>query len=101
MSLLKLFVIIWFLYVNIASCILTKPQWKLIEKTLQHPNLTPEIRLEIEQTIFHHHIPLAKKMCNDFGLKHLSMGMSSDYKTAIRHGATYVRVGTGIFGKRG
>ena len=42
-----------------------------------------------------------KKMCNDFGLKHLSMGMSSDYKTAIRHGATYVRVGTGIFGKRG
>jgi len=27
--------------------------------------------------------------------------MSSDYKTAIRYGATYVRVGTGIFGKRG
>ena len=41
-----------------------------------------------------------KKMCNDFCLKHLSMGMSSEYKIAIRHGATYVRVGTSIFGKR-
>ena len=30
----------------------------------------------------------------------LSMGMSSDYETAIEEGATYVRVGTGIFGER-
>ena len=30
----------------------------------------------------------------------LSMGMSSDYQDAIREGATYVRVGTAIFGER-
>ena len=32
--------------------------------------------------------------------KELSMGMSSDYKLAIEHGATIVRVGTSIFGSR-
>ncbi|CAN5193742.1 YggS family pyridoxal phosphate-dependent enzyme [soil metagenome] len=31
---------------------------------------------------------------------HLSMGMSGDYETAIEHGATIVRIGTGIFGDR-
>lgn len=34
------------------------------------------------------------------GLAGLSMGMSSDYATAIAHGATHVRVGTAIFGAR-
>jgi uncharacterized pyridoxal phosphate-containing UPF0001 family protein len=29
------------------------------------------------------------------------MGMSDDFETAIRFGATYVRVGTAIFGERG
>jgi len=33
-------------------------------------------------------------------LKDLSMGMSGDFKIAIKLGATYVRVGTAIFGKR-
>jgi len=28
------------------------------------------------------------------------MGMSGDYETAVRFGATVVRVGTGIFGAR-
>ena len=30
----------------------------------------------------------------------LSMGMTHDYVDAIRHGATYIRIGTGIFGER-
>jgi len=34
------------------------------------------------------------------GLPALSMGMSGDYETAIRHGATHVRVGTALFGER-
>ena len=34
------------------------------------------------------------------GLATLSMGMSADYETAIRHGATHVRIGTAIFGER-
>lgn len=33
-------------------------------------------------------------------LRELSMGMSGDYQHAIAHGATLVRVGTAIFGKR-
>lgn len=33
-------------------------------------------------------------------LKELSMGMSEDYKQAIQCGATYIRVGRGIFGER-
>ena len=34
------------------------------------------------------------------GLAGLSMGMSSDFETAIAHGATHVRVGSAIFGAR-
>ena len=30
----------------------------------------------------------------------VSMGMSADFETAIRFGATHVRVGTAIFGAR-
>jgi len=33
-------------------------------------------------------------------LKELSMGMSNDFEVAIEEGATYVRVGTAIFGPR-
>ncbi len=35
-----------------------------------------------------------------FGLAHASIGMSGDYETAIRSGATIVRVGTALFGSR-
>jgi PLP dependent protein len=35
-----------------------------------------------------------------FPLKDLSMGMSNDFEVAIEEGATYVRVGTAIFGER-
>jgi len=33
-------------------------------------------------------------------MKHLSMGMTNDYQVAVEEGATLIRVGTGIFGKR-
>lgn len=33
-------------------------------------------------------------------LNQLSMGMSSDYQAAVRAGATYVRIGSAIFGER-
>ena len=32
--------------------------------------------------------------------RELSIGMSQDYKIGLRHGATYVRIGTAIFGPR-
>lgn len=44
---------------------------------------------------------LAAKLADDHGLAGLSMGMSGDYPTAIRIGATHVRVGTALFGDRG
>lgn len=34
------------------------------------------------------------------GLRHLSMGMSHDFEAAIEEGATIIRVGTAIFGRR-
>ena len=30
----------------------------------------------------------------------LSMGMSGDYETAVKHGSTIVRIGSGLFGYR-
>ena len=35
-----------------------------------------------------------------YKIKELSMGMSGDYKEAIKYGATMIRLGTSIFGKR-
>lgn len=36
----------------------------------------------------------------NFDIKHLSMGMSNDYEVAVEEGATIVRLGTAIFGRR-
>lgn len=46
------------------------------------------------------HFALLAKMAKKHGLARLSMGMSSDYETAIRMGATEVRLGTVLFGVR-
>jgi PLP dependent protein len=43
---------------------------------------------------------LLAKLARDHGLDQLSMGMSGDYETAVKLGATYVRVGTALFGAR-
>jgi len=43
---------------------------------------------------------LLDKLARDHGLAGRSMGMSGDYETAIVLGATYVRVGTALFGER-
>ncbi len=43
---------------------------------------------------------LLQKMAQTHNLPHLSMGMSADYEKAIPLGATYIRVGTAIFGER-
>jgi PLP dependent protein len=46
------------------------------------------------------HFALLKKLASECGLLQLSMGMSDDFETAIRFGATHVRIGTAIFGAR-
>ena len=46
------------------------------------------------------HFALLAKMAARNGLTKLSMGMSADYETAVRMGATHVRVGSALFGNR-
>lgn len=46
------------------------------------------------------HFGLLAKLAHRNGLSVLSMGMSGDFETAIRFGATHVRVGSAIFGDR-
>jgi uncharacterized pyridoxal phosphate-containing UPF0001 family protein len=46
------------------------------------------------------HFALLAKMAARNGVRELSMGMSGDFVRAIPFGATYVRVGTVIFGER-
>lgn len=46
------------------------------------------------------HFALLAKIAERNGLDGLSMGMSSDFETAIALGATHVRVGSAIFGDR-
>lgn len=46
------------------------------------------------------HFALLAKIAERNGLAGLSMGMSSDFETAIALGATHVRVGSAIFGDR-
>ncbi len=46
------------------------------------------------------HFALLAKLARRLDFKTLSMGMSGDFETAILLGATYVRVGTAIFGAR-
>ena len=41
-----------------------------------------------------------KQLNNSFGFNELSMGMSSDFLVAAKHLATYIRVGSSIFGQR-
>jgi len=47
------------------------------------------------------HFALLAKIAARNGLRELSMGMSEDFETAIRFGATQVRVGSALFGRRG
>ena len=46
------------------------------------------------------HFAMLNLIAKRNNLKFLSMGMSKDYETGVRFGATYVRIGEGIFGKR-
>jgi pyridoxal phosphate enzyme (YggS family) len=47
------------------------------------------------------HFALLAKIAARNGIEKLSMGMSDDFETAVRFGATSVRVGSALFGPRG
>ena len=46
------------------------------------------------------HFALLAKIAERHGLSGLSMGMSADFESAIRFGASHVRIGSAIFGAR-
>lgn len=45
-------------------------------------------------------VDIQGKNIDNVNMSVLSMGMTGDYEQAVKDGATYVRVGTGIFGER-
>lgn len=45
-------------------------------------------------------VDIYDKNIDNVNMNVLSMGMTGDYSVAVEEGATYVRVGTGIFGER-
>ena len=50
--------------------------------------------------LFQLYVDIKHKNIDNVNMDELSMGMTGDYEVAIEEGATYVRVGTGIFGDR-
>ena len=46
------------------------------------------------------HFSMLRRLAEAAEVDGLSMGMSGDFEAAIEHGATYVRVGSAIFGER-
>ena len=46
------------------------------------------------------YVDIIRKNIDNVFMEELSMGMTGDYEVAIEEGATYIRVGTGIFGER-
>ena len=65
----------------------------------------PEARLDAQRSNFHEMALLLETLRADGalalpGLRDLSMGMSGDMEAAIAEGATWLRIGTAIFGQR-
>ena len=52
------------------------------------------------EDIYKLYVDISDKKIDNIDMNIISMGMSSDYKLAVKHGSNIVRIGTGIFGKR-
>ena len=60
----------------------------------------PEENREVFRALKKLSVDIRHKNIDNVTMNILSMGMTNDYEVAIEEGATMVRVGTGIFGKR-
>ena len=60
----------------------------------------PNDNREIFKKLFDLAVDIRAKNIDNVSMSVLSMGMTDDYEIAIQEGATYIRVGTGIFGRR-
>jgi len=75
---------------------------QFLEQLSQQTNIKPVglMCLPPQQDEAGLHFALLAKLGARAGLSKLSMGMSADFETAIRFGATSVRVGSSLFGER-
>ncbi len=109
-----------FLNINISGdshksgFILENENFKSMEETVQKMSLFSNIRIEGLFTILAENLSTAetlksyrkmkelqiKLQKNIPSIRELSMGMSNDYLLALQAGATIIRIGSGIFGKR-
>lgn len=67
--------------------------------------IAPFVENQEENRVFFHKlkqlsVDIMQKNIDNVSMNILSMGMTGDYRVAVEEGATYVRVGTGIFGER-
>lgn len=93
--------------------ITTKEAIELVETVSKLPNIhikglmtiapfveNAEENRKIFQDLKKLSVDIAQKNIDNVTMTVLSMGMTNDYEVAIEEGATMVRVGTGIFGRR-
>jgi PLP dependent protein len=59
-----------------------------------------QVRVEFRQLKTFFERVKAIRLPANVNMKHLSMGMSGDYKIAVEEGSTLVRIGTAVFGER-
>ncbi len=85
----------------------------LIEKISKLPNIlikglmtiapyveNPEKNRQYFEKLRQIYVDITRKNIDNVCMEVLSMGMTEDYEVAVTEGASYVRVGTGIFGER-
>ena len=60
----------------------------------------PEENRQYFRNLYHLFVDIKERNIDNVNMCNLSMGMTNDYEVAIEEGATFVRVGTGIFGER-
>ncbi len=93
--------------------VMTEETFELIEKisTFKHINVkglmtiapfteNPEENRKYFEKLKQLSVDIKAKNVDNISMDMLSMGMTGDYQVAIEEGATFVRVGTGIFGER-
>lgn len=90
-----------------------KEAYKLVEDIAKLPNIVVKGLMTIApyvenseenrqyfEKLHQIYVDIVDKNIDNVYMEELSMGMTGDYEVAVTEGATYVRVGTGIFGER-
>ena len=75
-------------WLKIIGLMTVPPYFEDVEKVRPYFRKLKELKEELNKNVF------------NGTLTELSMGMTHDFEVAIEEGATYVRIGTGIFGER-